>query len=125
MRCIEVGEHERLTGVLPKDAHSKVDLAYLLVDRQNEWTVLSQSLPLMAKWVNKNVSNGQRWDRVTVTGLFENLNREDGSSGGWHKGRYRVSSVSRQAACDAFNSVRSSHKHAAICSHKHIVDRHA
>ena len=118
MNCIQLSPHQRL-GALPKDTHSKRPVAYLLVDRLKEWCVLCQSLPLLAKWINENVSNGERCERVTVTGLFENMNKTNGSSGGWHKGRYRVSTVSLgQDASNAFDSVRGDHKCAAVVGHR-------
>jgi hypothetical protein len=116
MKCLQLNPHQRL-GALPKDAHAKKDVAYLLVDRSHEWTVLCQSLPLLAKWVNENVSSGERCDRVTVTGLFENMDKTDGASGGWHKGRYRVSRVPLKDSSALFDSVRGDHKNAAIVGH--------
>eukprot|EP00966_Prymnesium_polylepis_P328235 7384045-Prymnesium_polylepis.1 len=120
MRCLQLSPHQRL-GALPRDAHAKKDVVYLLVDRSHEWTVLSQSLPLLAKrFINESDirDNGERCERVTVTGRFENMNQVDGTSGGWVKGRYRVSSLARARAHDAFESVRSDHRHAAIDGHK-------
>jgi len=117
MKCIQLNPHERL-GALAKDAHAKKDVAYMLEDRSHEWAVLAQSLPLLAQFVNECVSNGERCERLSVTGLFENLNRRDGASGGWVKGRYRVTSVSRNAAVAEFEAIRHVHNHAAIVGHR-------
>ena len=58
-----------------KDFHAKNDLAYLVVDKLGEYTILCQSLPLLASFINNNIISGEKWDRVSVTGLFENLNQ--------------------------------------------------
>ena len=117
MKCIQLNPHQRLAS-LPRDKYVKHDVAYLLVDRTQECCVLAQSLPLLAKWVNQNVSSGDRCDRVSLTGLHENLNRPtDCRNGGWHKGRYRVTSMPLADSAEAFDAARREHNHAAIIGH--------
>ena len=99
-----------------RDFASKKDIVYLVVDRSREWVILCQSLPLVVKWINENISNGDSWDRVTVTGLFESLNRTDGRNGGWHKGRFRVCSVPLTQSRDVFEGVRTNYANAAVVS---------
>ena len=93
---------------------TKRDVAYLVFDRQREWAIFATSLPKLARFINDNLSSGQAWDRVSVTGLFESLNREDGRHGGWHKGRWRVMSVDLESASDTFEAVRKDHELAAV-----------
>ena len=97
--------NERLAAV-GRDYHSKSDQAYIVTDRFNEYVVMSQSLPLLAKWINSNVTCAEAWDRVTHTGLFENIDRIDGRNGGFHKGRWRIKRVPLKASRRVFESER-------------------
>ena len=123
MKCITLQPNQRL-GAIPRDAHVKKDVAYLLIDRLKESCVLAFSLPLLAKWVNDNIcAGGKVWDCVSVTGLFDNLNRlhDEGRTNGWHKGRFRVQSMPLDEARDAFDAARHQHTHAAVIGHKIMV----
>ena len=80
---------ERLAGV-SKDRYSKRDVAYVVTDRTGEWVLLSQSLPRVVRYINAHV--GEPWERVSVSGLHECLDRTD-KRNGWHKGRWRIVSV--------------------------------
>ena len=71
MVCLVLRPDQQLDGILPRDFHSKVDRAYILTDRSNEWTVMCQSLPLLTRWVNENLSTGEKWDTVSLTGVFQ------------------------------------------------------
>ena len=116
MKCISAAElhsKQRLTRVY-KDVHAKRDVAYLVEDRQREWVILCQSLPLLARWINENVSSGCTWERVSVTGLFENIDRTDGRHGGWHKGRYRVRRVPLAQSSAEFEAMRKECTHAVV-----------
>ena len=115
MRCapLVLDPQQRLATV-HRDRCAKRDLCYLIVDRTHEWAILSQSLPLLAQWMNDNLSSGEAWDRVSVTGLFECLNRTTGRNGGWHKGRFRIRTVPLETSCDAFEAVRASHAKAVV-----------
>ena len=93
---------------------AKRDVAYLVVDRQREWAIFATSLPRLARFINDNLSSGHAWDRVSVTGLFESLNREDGRHGGWHKGRYRVRRMPLADSAPEFEAVRARCAHAAV-----------
>jgi hypothetical protein len=99
---------------LPRDSFAKNDVAYLVVERSHEWIILCQSLPLLAKWINTNVSNGEAWDTVSVTGLFDSMGRETGRHGGWHKGRFRISKLSLDEATHVFESMRQNYKNAVM-----------
>ena len=104
---------QRVAGVL-RDVHAKNDVAYILTSRSRDWIVLSQSLPLLAAWVNEKLACDEQWDKVSVTGLFESLNRTGGRNGGWHKGRFRVRSVPLADSGDAFEVARGEYANAAI-----------
>ena len=120
MSTVIVGPREHLRGV-PRDAFAKKNVAYIVVDRSQDWVVLCQSLPLIARWINANLSSGEAWDRVSTTGLFENLNRSGGRNGGWHKGRFRVTSVPLEESVDAFERMRKDRRHAAIVGHSCVA----
>ena len=117
MRSVIVKPHQYLSGSVPKDRFAKKNVAYIATDRGQDWVILCQSLPLLAKWINANLSCGEPWDKVSTTGLFENLNRSGGRNGGWHKGRFRVLSMPIEKSKDVFDSLRKAHTHAAIVGH--------
>lgn len=105
--------HQHITEVR-KDRAAKKDVVYLVTTRSKDWIVLAQSIPLLCKWINVNLSNGEPWDKVSVTGLFESLDRTDGRYGGWHKGRFRIQSVPLQECACRFEEARSDYKRAAV-----------
>ena len=105
---------QRVIGRLPKDKFAKLDVGYLVFDRSRDWIMLSQSLPQMVKWINENVSSGDRWDRVSLTGMFESINKSEGRNGGFHKGRYRIQTVPRASAMEAFETQRRRYRNSAI-----------
>ena len=113
MPCLLLTASQHLTTIR-KDQYAKKAVAYLLTDRSGEWCIMCQSLPLLASWVNHNLSDGNAWDRVTVTGLFENLNKTSGRSGGYHKGRFRVRSVPLAQAGEEFQKARVGCAHAVV-----------
>ena len=120
MPCGEIGvvltSEQSLKGVR-KERHAKRrsdrDVAYLVVDRLGEWTLLGQKLPLLTAWINEHAA-GAECDRVSVNGLWSNLDRSDGRVGGWHKGRWRINAVDLERASDAFESKRASSAKAAL-----------
>ena len=89
------------------------EVVYIIEDRCHDWVIMGQSLPAIAKFINKNVSDGP-WSNATVTGLFENMNREGVRNGGFHKGRYRIRSVPLACASDVFEETRQYYIRAAI-----------
>ena len=115
MKCTStvLSPKQRLACVR-KEAHNTKGVVYICVDRNNEWAILCQSLPKLAKWINENLSNGEVWDRVSVTGLFESMNRTDSRNGGWHKGRFRVQSIPLDRSEEIFESVRQQCSKAAV-----------
>ena len=114
MTSVIVMPHQNLSGPVPKDQFAKKNVAYIATDRGQDWVILCQSLPLLAKWINANLSCGEPWDKVSTTGLFENLNRSGGRNGGWHKGRWRIKSVDLDSATAEFEALRSESKQAAL-----------
>ena len=108
-----LGSSQHLASVA-KDYHAKKDVVYLMMCRNHDYLVMTQSLPLLAKWVNDNLSCGEQWDRVTVTGLHNCLNCTDGRNGGWHKGRFRVRTLPLATSRDEFEAAREGFSKAVI-----------
>ena len=99
--------NERLANTrVVRDRNSKKPVAYIVIDRTTKYILLGQSVPLLVDWINKHISGGDQWERVTLTGFFENLNKTDGRNGGWHKGRYRIMCVPLDQARDLFERLR-------------------
>ena len=112
---IVLAPKQRLASIR-KDFSTKKRVAYVAVDRAGEWAMLCQSLPLLAKWINTNLSTTDyAWDRVSVTGLYDYLDRpEDTLHGAWHKGRFRLRSVPLVDAIEVFENTRKGYQNAAI-----------
>ena len=114
MACVRLPSHQQFRGEMPADKHVKRNVAYVVTDRLEEWALLSQSLPLLAAWINSNLSKGYRWDKVSVSGLAESFKNPNGKNGGWLNGRYRVEATSRAQCMELFNSEQFRHQNAAI-----------
>ena len=111
-----VGEGERLVGVL-KERRSRGsgegDGCYVIVDKRGEYFVVGQRLPCLAAFLNDLTETP--FDRVSITGLYENLDKEDGRNGGWHKARWRVRRVPLEQAATEIENAR------AVVPHKQVV----
>lgn len=113
MACV-LNDNQRLANVHKEFGQGRSkEVVYIVQDRCHEWIVMGQSLPAMAKFINANISEGP-WSNATVTGLFENINREGTRNGGHHKGRYRISSVPLERARDVFEETRQDYIRAAV-----------
>jgi hypothetical protein len=106
---------QRLASVR-RDFAAKKDVVYIVESKSKDLILLCQSIPLVAQWINDHMSNGEPWDHVSVTGLFESVNRRDdnGRFGGYHKGKFRVRSVPLDQASDVFESVRTGYEKALV-----------
>ena len=118
MACLVLTPDQQLAGLLKRDFHSKKDRAYVLTDRSNEWTVMCQSLPLLTRWVNDHLSTGEKWDKVSLTGVFQNINQTGGRNGGYLKGKFRICSMPLAEAIDYFNVIRKTCRNAVVIGHK-------
>ena len=108
---------QRLTTV-GRDYHAKRKVVYLVEERSGLILLLGQSLPRIVDYINTYLSSGDHWDRATVTGIFESIDRTDGRNGGWHKGRFRTRAVPIEEASDAFEAARADFETAAIVTGK-------
>ena len=70
-------------------------------------------LPTISHAINQYVGDEQ-WARVSVNGLWESIDREDGRTGPWCKGRWRVKSVDLERACDEYERERAAHDQAMV-----------
>ena len=96
-----------------RDFATKKDVVYLAESRNKDLLLLCQSVPKLAEFINDNLTEEQ-WDRVSVTGIFEAINRRDGRRGGFHKGRFRVSCVPRNEASEKLESLRGEYQKALV-----------
>ena len=110
--------NEKLTGVR-KERHAKLKrrcdrpVAYLVIDKLGEWTLLGQKLSSISMYINQHIADAS-YDRVTKNGLWSNVDRSDGRVGGWHKGRWRIAAVDLDRASDVFETKRVASVKAAI-----------
>ena len=112
MVALVLQPRQKITGAFPIDKFQKKNRAYIVQDRVENILILCQSLPLLASYINNNLSCGEAWDTVSVTGLFENMNRTDRTrNGGWHKGRFKIAAVPLETAREAFENLRSTQTH--------------
>ena len=112
--AVVLGENQHLANVRKDFGQGRSrEVAYIVRDRCHDWIVLGQSLPALAKFINTEISDGP-WSNATVTGLFENMDREGSRNGGYHKGRYRIGSVPLEDARQVFEDARQDFIRAAI-----------
>ena len=101
-------------AIVHRDHWSKNDLVYIITCRSRQWLIVGQSLPQLARWINSELSCGEAWDKVSVTGLFDCINRTDRKDGGFHKGRYRVQIVALERCADTVEAMRGDYKHTVV-----------
>ena len=91
------------------------DRVYIVLDRWTEGRLLvSQRLPRIAEYTNTHLCTHE-CERVSVAGMYDAVNRTDGSHRGWHKLRWRVLSVPLETAASEIESRRQE------CDHPHTV----
>ena len=110
--ALKLTPRQHLTTVY-QDRSAK-GLVYLVLSRDNEWLLMAQSLPMLSKFLNSRLSNGQAYDTVSVTSLHDNLNRTDGRSGGFCKGRWRVRTVPLEECVSEFERYRADFENAVV-----------
>jgi hypothetical protein len=86
---------------------------YLVRSRDNSWLLMSQSLPLVCRFINQRLSN-EACDSVSVTSFHDNLNRTGGRNGGYVSGRWRARTLTLAQAGEEFEKERSSFENAAV-----------
>ena len=117
VNTLEISASEGLVSEIPRDYHSKKGLCYIAYDRQTDSVLLAQSLALLVLYINNVLSCGERWDNVSVTGLFDNCDFHNGRSGGWCKGRYRIISRELKHSKDVFEGMRNQSKTGFVLFH--------
>ena len=130
---LALNPNEILNSQIPRDLHNKKDLCYIAIDRQTDIILLAQSLQRLANYINTNLSCGEPWDRVSVTGLFDNCDFNHNKMGGWHKGRWRIVSKKLKESRDNFEALRANgdnkrktgfvlfHPNTPVCKYPKII----
>ena len=113
MLTIDLVDGQRLARI-HRDFATKKDVCYLAESRHKDLLLLCQSIPLLAQFINSNLSNGESWDKVSVAGLFDAVNRRGGRHGGYHKGKFRISSIPLDEASNMLESVRGDYERAVV-----------
>ena len=107
---------ETLAGIR-KEPYTKPrggrNIAYVVCDRLGKLSLIGQKLPLLVAAINESV-DGEPWAKVSVNGLWESVDRTDGRTGPWCKGRWRVKSVELERACQEYEGERATHERALI-----------
>ena len=78
------------------------NLVYFCYNRTGD-AIISQKLPLIRDYINSLCED--KWNTVTVTGLYENCGVENNRVGGYHKG-WRVKSFPLECAGAEFERLR-------------------
>ena len=111
-------EDQRLRGIRKEWHTRKKDgkrVCYVLQDREGRICLLGQKLPYLATFINDNViDKSVPWQRVNTVGMWEIINKVDNRVGGFHKGRWKVLQTELEAAVPLFESMRDTHREAAL-----------
>lgn len=92
-------------------------VCYMVIDRQGEWTLLGQKIKALSAAINQHVAD-EAWARVSTTGLWGSCDVTDSRIGGWHKGRWRIRSISLDSATAEFEAQRAASKQSAVVAHE-------
>ena len=112
----EISKAERLAGITKEKwtkPRSGRMIAYVVRDRLGQHVFLGQKLPQLCEAINERV-RGEPWARVSANGLWESVDRIDGRTGPWCKGRWRVCSVDLEHACEEYERARLAHERAVV-----------
>ena len=69
MKCVTLARTERLASVRKEPfakRRNRNAVCYLIIDREREWILLAQKIPLLSAWINENVAS-EDWSRVSTT----------------------------------------------------------
>jgi hypothetical protein len=108
---------ERLTAVTKEKWTKKSsgsDVAYIVQDRLGHWQFIGQKLPYIRAAINEHATRDEPWARVSVNGLWESVDREDGRVGPFVKGRWKVRKADLHDAREMFERGRARHEMAIV-----------
>jgi hypothetical protein len=110
--------NERVSAI-QKEAHTRTKngkaMCYILFDRSGRIAMLTQKLPAVTQFINNHLVHPEEpYAKVNCVGLWEMLNKTDGRVGGWHKGRWRVTTCDLESATAVFDAARRDHQEAAV-----------
>ena len=111
MAALVLAPQQHLTMVY-QDRSAK-GFVYLVRSRDNSYLILSQSLPLVCRFINQRLSN-EACDSVSVTSFHDNLNRVGGRNGGYVSGRWRARTLPLAQAGAEFEQERASFDNAVV-----------
>eukprot|EP00966_Prymnesium_polylepis_P027978 647002-Prymnesium_polylepis.1 len=91
-------------------------IVYLVRSRDYDWIMMCQSLPLLCRFINGKLSNGQAYDTVSLTSLHDNLNKTSGRTGGFVKGKWRTQTIPLEQCASEFERQRAEFENAVLIS---------
>lgn len=100
---IEIAPGQRL-GAIVKERHVRRDRAYLVEDKSARVLYLGQKLAPLVDHLNKAVEH--RADRISVSGVFQNMGDPGARNGGYAKHRFRCEPVQLDRVGEAFDRAR-------------------
>ena len=99
---------EKLTGVKKEyhvRKHRGKNVCYMILDREQHFVLFGQKLPLLTEYINSNIVTDPCF-KVSTPGLYMLLDSTHGRVGGYHKMRWRVSSIPLERGADVLENVR-------------------
>ena len=85
--------------------HRGKNVCYLILDREQHFVLFGQKLPLLTDFINTNIVSDPCF-KVSTPGLYTLLDSTDGRTGGYHKLRWRVSSIPLERGGEVLENIR-------------------
>ena len=109
--CIAMRPTDCLKGV-SREFHARKRGVYVLIDKHEEYLIVSQKLQPLSTFLNSIAQD--KSSRVSVTALYEILDKTNNRVGGWSKNRWKCRFIPLESAVALFESERGRYKQALI-----------
>ena len=109
--CIAMRPTDCLKGV-SREYHSRKKGAYVLIDKHEEYLIVSQKLQPISTFLNSIAPDHS--SRVSVTALYEILDNTENRVGGWSKHRWKCRFIPLESAVALFESERGRYQQVLI-----------
>ena len=114
--AIMLKPRERIKGI-KKEWHTRKHhgkhVCYMILDKEQHFILFGQKLPSLTDYINSHIVTDDCF-KVSTAGLYTSLDIKTGRTHGWHKLRWRVSSIPIEIAAEVLENIRDVYRNVIV-----------